>query len=851
MRRLLVVVAALALIQGSIVTSVPADQPAASRPAQLRPRGDWPMWGGTPDRNMVSIERNLPVKWDVSGKRNIKWSAELGTRTFGNVVVAGGRVFVGTNNGRPRNRDVDGDRGVLMCFAEADGRFLWQALHDKLAKPDHHDWPEIGICSTPCVVGDRVYYVSNSGELVCLDAEGSYDKENDGPIRDEKLTATTDADFIWRLDMRKQLGVVSCMAFASAPVVVDDLVFVVTGNGIDVEAGEVANPEAPSFIAVNRETGKLVWADSSPGDRIISGQWSSPAVGLVKGEPQAVFPGGDGWIYAFDPRSGKLIWKFNCKAHEKNSETAEEEAENVLVATPVIHANKVFIAVGQDPETGSGPGCLRAIDATGSGDVTASAELWRYAGEEFGRSISTVAAHDGLLYAAEIDGYLHCLDAATGKRLWRHDVGSGCWASPLLADGKVYIGTEDGDLFVMQHDRQPKLIAQNTMDAAVLGTAVAANGTLYIVARTHLYAIAAARPTATPDWPMFRGNAQLTGVATSTLPDKLHVRWRRELPDATESTAAIVGDRVYVGCDDGFLYVLDLAAGDIQWKYKAESPIKSSPSVHDNVVFFGDDDGVFHAIDVPTRAGKWTFPTEGEIISSANVVDGRVLFGSYDGFLYCLDVESGKLVWKYETEGRVHGTPGVIGDKVLIAGCDERLRVFRIADGTQSGAIDMRSFSGASAALSGSRVFVGTFNNTVLGMDFSANEVAWTYEHAERQFPFYASAAVTEDLVVIGGRDKLIHALDARTGKPRWTFPTRGRVDASPVIVGSRVFAASMDGNLYALDLATGNERWRFEAGAAILSSPAVGRGCLVIAAEDGVLYCFGDAKERDARREE
>ena len=813
------------------------------------------MWGGRPDRNMVSDERGLPATWDVAKKTNIRWTAALGSRTFGNPVVSGGKVFIGTNNDARRNPKIDGDKGVLMCFAESDGRFLWQAVHDKFPNPTAHDWPEIGLCSAPCVVGDRVYYTSNRCELVCADAEGFRDGTNDGPLTDEQYAEQTDADFVWILDMHRQLGVVPLYACASAPLVADDIVFVVTGNGASADADGVPAPQAPSFLAVDRHTGKVIWSDNSPGARITSGQWSSPAYGHVNGRPQVVFPGGDGWLYAFEPKTGKPIWKFNCLSHQAAAEeVSDDDRKNSLLATPVYYDNKVFIAIGQAPELGDGPGCLWAVDATKTGDVTRSATVWRLSGKEFGRSVSTVAIRDGLLYTAEVAGYLNCIDVLAGKRLWRHDLKSPVWASPLIADGKVYIPDEDGDVAVLQHGRQARPLAENTMRETTYATVVAAHGTIYVADRSQLYAIAqpharaASQPATSPatsdDWPMFRGNPALTGRATGDLPSELRVCWKYEAPDAVESSAAIAGGAVYFGCNDGFLYCADLATGAIRWKHKAASAIRSSPCVHGLVVLAGDDDGMLHALDVATGAARWTFAADGQIVSSPNAVGGRVLFGSYDGYLYCVNAADGRLVWKFETEGNVHGTPGVTGEYVLIAGCDERLRVIRLSDGSAAGRVPMGSYSGASAAIRGNLVFVGTFANQVLAIDWTAARIQWTYQPAERQFPFYSSAAIADETIVIGGRDRLVHALDARTGTLRWTFATRGRVDSSPAIAGDRVFVASFDGMLYALDLASGRRLWEFDAGSEISASPAIGEGRLVIGTDDGVVYCFG-RKER------
>jgi outer membrane protein assembly factor BamB len=438
---------------------------------------------------MVAEAQGLPNQWDVQKKTNIRWIAELGTQTYGNVVVSGGKVLIGTNNGHSRDLKMTGDKGVLMCFAARDGAFLWQAVHDKLPEPMDYDWPDIGICSTPCVVGKRVFYVSNRGELMCVDLDGFHDGENDGPFREEESTGKKVADVIWRLDMVKDLGVFPCMASASAPLVWEDLVFVVTGNGYHATKEKVVAPKAPSFIAVNRVSGQVVWQDSSPGAKILAGQWSSPALGRVKGRSQVVFPGGDGWLYSFEPRTGKLLWKFNCKTHDPVDDEGLYETDDHLVATPVIYDDKVFIAVGQDPEMGDGEGCLRAIDATKTGDVTETAELWRRAGDDFGRSISTVAIREGLLYAAELGGFLQCLNLATGKPYWRHDLMSRVWSSPMVADGRVYIGNEDGSVFVFEHGKKDRLLAEIEMGGAIHGTVTVADGVLYIAHSSKLFAI--------------------------------------------------------------------------------------------------------------------------------------------------------------------------------------------------------------------------------------------------------------------------------------------------------------------------------------------------------------------------
>jgi outer membrane protein assembly factor BamB len=430
---------------------------------------DSAMMGGRPDRNHVSAEKGLPTVFDEEKKKNVLWSTPLGKTTYGSPVVSGGRIFVGTNNEQPRNASIKGDKGVLMCF-DTKGKFLWQAVHDKLETGDAEDASYIGICSTPCVEGDKVYYVSNRAELVCR--------------------AAADGKVVWSLDFRKELGVSPHQGSASSPLVVGDLVYVVSGHGQDFRKHKVLNPKAPSFLAVNKSTGKVAWQDNSPGDKIFQGQWGSPSYGVVEGRAQVIFPGGDGWLYSFEPLTGKLLWKFNCKAHEKLDAEGKPETPNQLVATPVIVGHRVIIATGIDTDT-AGPGCIRAIDARQSGDVTAKAELWKHAGDAFGASISTVAVHDGLVYAMQHIGVIQCLELETGKKVWEHDMLSVSWGSPLVADGKVYLRNGDGEVIVMQAGREKKLLAKNPgLPSVDNGTAVAAGGVLYFAGNKKLYAVA-------------------------------------------------------------------------------------------------------------------------------------------------------------------------------------------------------------------------------------------------------------------------------------------------------------------------------------------------------------------------
>ena len=448
------------------------------------------LFGHSLSRNMVSKETNVPDKWDVESKQNIKWVEKLGSQTYAGPVVAGGKVFIGTNNEGLRNPNLKGDRGVIMAFDSATGKFLWQATSTKLPQGRVNDWPLQGVCSTPFVEGDRLYYVSNRAEVVALDAEGFLDGENDGPFTQETDKGEADADIIWKLDMIGELDVFPHNLASSSPLVVGDLVYVVTGNGVDEGHANIPFPDAPSFIAVNKKTGKVVWQDNSPAETVLHGQWSNPSYGVVNGKPQVIFPGGNGWLYGFEPLNGKLLWKFDCNPKDAVWDIGGAATRNNIIASPVVWDNKVYVGVGEDPEHGEGIGHLWAIDASKEGDITETGKVWHLGDENFHRTLSTVAIEDnGVMYAADLSGYIYCIDAKTGKVHWKHEAFAAIWGSPFVADGKIYIGDEDGDVAVFKTGTQKQLMGEYNMGSAVYTTPNAKNGILYVATREHLYAI--------------------------------------------------------------------------------------------------------------------------------------------------------------------------------------------------------------------------------------------------------------------------------------------------------------------------------------------------------------------------
>ncbi len=486
--------------------------------------GDWAMWGGSPSRNMVNTTTGIHLDFDAEEGTNVVWTADLGSQTYGNPIVAGGKVFVGTNNGGEYREKHKGDRGCILCFNEADGKFLWQLTREKLPQGRVNDWPEQGICSTPCIENGRMYVATNRCELMCIDVEGFHDGENDGPYKDETDTEEQDADIIWSLDMIDELGVFPHNLATSSPVIHGDLIMLVTSNGVDEAHLEVPSPRAPCFIAVNKNTGELVWEDNSPAldskapapfNNILHGQWGSPALGEVDGKMQAFMPGGDGVLYSYDVATGELVWWFDLNPKESTWELGGRGTRNAIISTPVFVDNSVLLSVGQDPEHGEGVGHLYRIDASKTGDVSPqiadgdtykdnsnSAQIWHVGGidvdgsitgEENGllyrRTISTVAVADGLVYAPDLSGFLHCVDFTTGEKKWVYDTFAAVWGSPMVVDGRVLLGDEDGEMVILKAGDELQEIETKTFNSSIYSTPTIANGVMFVSDRSTLYAI--------------------------------------------------------------------------------------------------------------------------------------------------------------------------------------------------------------------------------------------------------------------------------------------------------------------------------------------------------------------------
>jgi outer membrane protein assembly factor BamB/HEAT repeat protein len=437
----------------------------------------------------VAQTGNPPVDWDISTGRNIVWSVELGNDTFGRPVVAGDTVYVGTDNTRHMNPDFQEECGVLMAFRATDGAFLWQDVAPRVER-GLREFLLPSTTSAPYVEGNRLYYVTAEGQLRCLDTQGFRDGENNGPFREEAYQDEAAADIVWELDMCARLGVFPHEASNSEVLPVGDLLMVSTSNGQNEGHTLVPSPRAPSLIAVDKHSGEVVWRAIGAGGQVLHGQWSSPVAANVNGRMQVLFGGGDGWLRAYDAASGHEVWRFD--GNPKDARWLPRPgvlSRSFIIASPVFADGRVFIAMGQSPGHGDGPSFVYAISPNGQGDVTESRLLWT--SREVGRVVGTPVVKDGLLYIGDLGGTVHCLDAATGAQVWKHETNEAIWGGLLLAGDRLYVGNVEGSMTVLRAGRRKELLAQIEMDAPLYSRPAVSGDALYLTSANRLYLIAA------------------------------------------------------------------------------------------------------------------------------------------------------------------------------------------------------------------------------------------------------------------------------------------------------------------------------------------------------------------------
>jgi outer membrane protein assembly factor BamB len=857
--------------------------------------GDWPMLGRDQTRNPVSPEKGAAAFWQVEKRddqggviqpaRNIKWTARLGAVSYGDPVIANGLVWVGTNNLQPGDYRAQKDASVLMCVRESDGRPVYCYASPRLEPGRYHDWPFASLVCSPLIENDRLWFTTNRCETVCLDI---------GPL----LRREGGARVIWQVDMMKELGVSpvgSLMSIAHSCSVAgyQDYLYVITGNGVDEGKVRVPKPEAPSLVCFAKKSGKVVWQDNSPGKNILDGQWASPLVIEIGGQGQVIAPLGDGWLRSLDAQSGKMLWEFDMNPKEAKWSIGRGRRQSIL-ATPVYHEGRVYISSGRHPVHDNRVGRLCCIDPTKRGDFSAELALdaggkplprrrlqaverargekavpnpnsglvWDFAqrdddGNGMNGSVGSVAVHAGLVIAADNLGYVHCLDARTGKKRWTYDTNRGIVSSPLIVDGKVYVTVSDGDVLIFRLSADPATamrktgneyepIARMEMPGQTLSSPVFANGVLYVAAGHELFAIQdepkAAAGAFTPGyWPQWRGPdrtnvSQEKGLLQQWPVEGPPLLWRAAPLGQGIAPVSVADGRIFTsGYQDGseFAIALDEQTGQRAWAVYLGSSVADA-GIH--------------------RLMRW-------LSQRAPTVDGdRLYYVTSAGNLICLRAADGRELWRksYPEDFKARmpawtfcDCPLVDGDKLICTPGGAEAVV--VALNKKTGEVIWKSAglendrAGYSplmvAEVGGIRQYVAFLAHGLAGVAAKDGKLLWRYDKPARTANSHAPI-VRGDLIFCGSGYgwgivllKLVPTGQEIRVEEQYfhSEPLSSIQDSSvPVALGDYAYAFRTPGWLACIEMKTGKLVWQAKPGPA-RPRAGYGRGSLTCA--DGCLY--------------
>jgi outer membrane protein assembly factor BamB len=408
-------------------------------------QSDWPDWRG-PNRDGTSADKDLPTHWSPSGK-NLAWKAPYGGRS--GPIVLGDRLFLQNGVGKAETL-----RERIMCFNADNGKVVWEYPFNVYMSdvPPHR----IGWASP---VADpstgNIYAFGVGGTLIGL--------SNDGKL-------------LWERSLAEDFGIVTTHGGRTvSPVIEGDLVIV---SGITTSWGAQARA-SHRFMAFDKKTGETVWV-SSPGGRPFDTTYSTPIVREINGTRLLIAGTGDGAVHAIKPQTGEPVWKY-------------EMSKRGINTSVVLEGTTAFVSHSEENLDSSEMGVLTAVDAAAKGAIGKGQIKWSIKGFQGGYSSPVIEG--ARIYQIDNGSNLFAFDTSSGKELWKLNLGTIQKSSPVLGDGKLYVGTESGKFFILKpgSDRceilDQDVLGNELIPEAVIASVAISRGRVYLISTDNLYCI--------------------------------------------------------------------------------------------------------------------------------------------------------------------------------------------------------------------------------------------------------------------------------------------------------------------------------------------------------------------------
>ena len=375
--------------------------------------GDWAHWRG-PEQNGVSREKNLVDDWSFTDGKNVLWVSEIGGRAA--PIVLNGRVFLNCRTADDVNDPVEkiNAREQVVCWDAKTGELLWRDVFNVFQTDIPA--PRIGWAS---MVGDPetglVYVHTVSSLFRCY---------------------TPDGKVVWERSLNEEFGQITGYGGRMhTPLIDEDRIIV---SYLHQNWGETGGPPKHAYYAFDKRTGELRWV-SAPGGKPEDTNYSSPIVAVIEGVRMLIGGNGDGGIHAIHARTGEPLWGFRMSKRGLN-------------AAPVVDGNLVYISHGEDNIDTVKFGRIQCIDATGRGDVTDTHSVWRV--DDIKAGYTGLLVKDGILYVVADTGKLFAFDSKSGEQLWVKNLGTVGRGSPVWADGKIYVMEVNGNIHILKPSRE-------------------------------------------------------------------------------------------------------------------------------------------------------------------------------------------------------------------------------------------------------------------------------------------------------------------------------------------------------------------------------------------------------------